>query len=59
MATRSYREGKKLYWDWNKEEIVEKLDSEIIKYHKMKPDNEIGIQSEDWVPPANRQTLVR
>jgi hypothetical protein len=23
MATRSYREGKKLYWDREKEEIVE------------------------------------
>ncbi len=25
MATRSYREGKKLYWDREKEEIVEQL----------------------------------
>jgi predicted dehydrogenase len=25
MATRAYREGKKLYWDRNKEEIVERL----------------------------------
>ena len=39
-------------------DMVTLLDSLIQEFQKMRPDIEVGMQSEDWMPPENWTILI-